>query len=731
LSEIEKRISPTIVTSSPSSEKNDGFFGELRVKSSDSSTNLFWNLIGSDGLLQWKKILIRDVVEPSTTNDNDVLAYDAASGEWIPQSASAAGLVGGPTSSTNNAVVLWDGITGALVKDSSILSGTDTPADNYLYGGGSSFGLATGVSAGKVLKLSGYNVSGGTWTDFLTITANATASADLNSSVTIGGSYIYRTGGTDVSVSDGGTGVSSLSGLVVGNGTSPFTAVTTSAGLASVITDETGSGALVFNTSPGFITAANPSTNDGASLGTSSLGWSDLFLASGAVINFANGNFTATHSAGMLTLSGDLLVDGGDIGLTTDTDLIGLGANALTVRGTLTTTSTITVPNNVVVRGERITAGTYFDLAWVDTSDNVQLAAGTIVRNTSSNIGIGTGTSNINLTGYSGQVASLYHANLSSTLELASGRTDADAASVGTVGWAFKNNTLSSTAKQIAAIDGITDGSTANDRGGRIAFRTRSNGAGSGTGAVTRWVITSTGDFLKASSGGDIGLTTDTDLLGLSANALTVRGTLTISGDPRIGIGTSPVSNTAIRIAPIASGIGTPFYLITGFGANTSWPISLCGIYDAAYVDTYLTLNGYVDGGTRSSPTFTGGNNGGAFIRRQGDATPALEMGYYGAGSGVSGTVALSFDTSSNVKITGDLLVDGGDIGLTTDTDLLGLASNQLTVRGDIMFAGTNTTGSGSASLGSNCPAVTLSAPYTWIKVITSDGSTAYIPAWK
>jgi|GEM_PF-1822816 hypothetical protein len=46
-------------------------------------------------------------------------------------------------------------------------------------------------------------------------------------------------------------------------------------------------------------------------------------------------------------------------------------------------------------------------------------------------------------------------------------------------------------------------------------------------------------------------------------------------------------------------------------------------------------------------------------------------------------------------------------------------------------FAGTNTTGSGSASLGANCPAVTPTAPYTWIQVKTADGSTAYIPAWK
>lgn len=46
-------------------------------------------------------------------------------------------------------------------------------------------------------------------------------------------------------------------------------------------------------------------------------------------------------------------------------------------------------------------------------------------------------------------------------------------------------------------------------------------------------------------------------------------------------------------------------------------------------------------------------------------------------------------------------------------------------------FNGRNTMGTGSASLGANSPAVTTSAPYTWIQVTTADGSTAYIPAWK
>lgn len=55
-------------------------------------------------------------------------------------------------------------------------------------------------------------------------------------------------------------------------------------------------------------TNANPDANDGAGLGTGALGWSDLFLASGGIINWANGNATLTHSTGLLTSNVDIVV---------------------------------------------------------------------------------------------------------------------------------------------------------------------------------------------------------------------------------------------------------------------------------------------------------------------------------------------------------------------------------------------------------------------------------------
>lgn len=50
-------------------------------------------------------------------------------------------------------------------------------------------------------------------------------------------------------------------------------------------------------------TALTPAVSDGLALGTSTLMWSDAFFASGAVLNFNNGDVTVTHSANLLTVA--------------------------------------------------------------------------------------------------------------------------------------------------------------------------------------------------------------------------------------------------------------------------------------------------------------------------------------------------------------------------------------------------------------------------------------------
>lgn len=65
-----------------------------------------------------------------------------------------------------------------------------------------------------------------------------------------------------------------------------------------------GGGDLVVEGSATIGTVLMPDANDGAVIGSTTRQWSDLFLASGAVINFANGDLTLTHSSNLLTIAG-------------------------------------------------------------------------------------------------------------------------------------------------------------------------------------------------------------------------------------------------------------------------------------------------------------------------------------------------------------------------------------------------------------------------------------------
>lgn len=107
----------------------------------------------------------------------------------------------------------------------------------------------------------------------------------------------------------------------------------------------------------GVLTATagvRPLANDGAALGSASLSWADLFLASGAVINFNNGNLTLTHAAGQITNSGNWINT-----------------------GTMTVTSTSTLTGNVGI-GQATAAGARAGIAaGTTTIAPVKLTSGT------------------------------------------------------------------------------------------------------------------------------------------------------------------------------------------------------------------------------------------------------------------------------------------------------------------------------------------------------------------
>ena len=87
--------------------------------------------------------------------------------------------------------------------------------------------------------------------------------------------------------------------------------------------------------------AVRPITDDGTALGTAGARWSDLHLATGAVINYQSGNYTLTHSSNLLTASGPFSVGTSnsitagtiELGAATDTTLSRSAAGILAVEG--------------------------------------------------------------------------------------------------------------------------------------------------------------------------------------------------------------------------------------------------------------------------------------------------------------------------------------------------------------------------------------------------------------
>ena len=123
---------------------------------------------------------------------------------------------------------------------------------------------------------------------------------------------------------------------------------------SSLTTGISATASVVTLTAPLVATSISPSSSDGATLGTTSLEWSDLFLADGAVINFGDDqDVTLTHVAdtGLLLSSTDQLQFGdsgtyihqsadGVLDLVSDTE-IEINATTIDVNGNLDVSGTI------------------------------------------------------------------------------------------------------------------------------------------------------------------------------------------------------------------------------------------------------------------------------------------------------------------------------------------------------------------------------------------------------
>ena len=295
--------------------------------------------------------------------------------------------------------------------------------------------LGTGLVAGNTFLLQAYNVNGAAYNTFATLTAHATApTMDLATGVTIGTAYVYRAGGTDIAVADGGTGASTLldHGLLVGSGTSAVDSIavggtgviltgvaasdpvwttatypaTTAIGDVLVSTAANTITAVSGAVTAGWILAANGAgtaptwqANSGGGIGTLA---GDSGSATGATVTIAGGtNITTVGAGATLTVNLDAAITamtsvdfatGGRLGTATsagntlllqayDTDLTGYVTFA-----TLTANAvpTMDLSTDVTIGGAYIYRASGTDVAVADggTGASTLLIHGLLVGNT-------------------------------------------------------------------------------------------------------------------------------------------------------------------------------------------------------------------------------------------------------------------------------------------------------------------------------------------------------------
>ena len=345
--------------------------------------------------------------------------------------------------------------------------------------------------------------------------------------------------------------------------------------------------------------ALSPTTTDAVSLGTSSLNWSDLFLDSGAVINFDSGNVTLTHSSSTLTVSGNLSV-GGDFDVTgsldfSDSNITNIGSIALDTITNDGTDITLDSSGDIILdaAGDTIflkDAGTTFG-SLDNTSGNLIIKSGTTTAATFSG-------ANVTLAGTVGSGA------ITSTGTIQGTTITATTAFAGTLSTAAQTNitslgTLTSLDVDSVAVDGkvITMTGSTNDTAvftagthGTLTIETTDAGGAAaniqitadGTAELAGTTVTldSGGDIeLAAAALGDVNIPADIGLtFGDDGEKIEGDGTdLTISSSGKLNL--TPTSDVHVangtgvvigHTAQVTANLGAMEFQVLGTGSADS-----------------------------------------------------------------------------------------------------------------------------------------------------------------
>ena len=261
--------------------------------------------------------------------------------------------------------------------------------------------ISLGSGSGQRLVITTSYVSGGQLLDYVkfsTVEASSTANR---------GKYIFDVDGTDIlTVDDGGIDIASgktfaINGSDIATTDTTYTAgdgltltstdfdldasLTTvtsivQAGLkvgrdAHNLVDFTTDDKLIFrvadvNEVELVADVLQPVTNDGVALGTTSLGWSDLHLATGGVIDWANGEMTITEGdANTLTVAGGTFATAAMTGTTITASTNFTRGDTVITDGVITDTSGLQIAAAVDLVANTLTTTGSLQVRTIDYSD--------------------------------------------------------------------------------------------------------------------------------------------------------------------------------------------------------------------------------------------------------------------------------------------------------------------------------------------------------------------------
>lgn len=180
-----------------------------------------------------------------------------------------------------------------------------------------------------------------------------TDNTDALGSATIGWADLFLGDGGLINWANGNATITHSTGLLTTNVPVTITGLATASGFAPTANTATGNrlylpaadtlGFAIAGTGELQLTgtALSPMADGGQSLGTTALGWQNLFGNTGFVFNIENGNWVATHTSGILTVgTGDLRVTNN---FTDATSVVTVGG-AQTLTNKTLTSPTLTTP---------------------------------------------------------------------------------------------------------------------------------------------------------------------------------------------------------------------------------------------------------------------------------------------------------------------------------------------------------------------------------------------------